>query len=146
MFIAAVHGNQKNISSLIDNEIAPYLESSSYEDGEYCYKNILRVICNYYMSPCGTNSSQLPPYSLCSEDCLAVEENCPTGWRTAKHSLEDYRFISCDTTSSFIFPLPSCCTSLGIKIWSDTVGKHINSGMHCCNNYLSFIIGSIKNT
>jgi hypothetical protein len=128
VFIAAVHGSQKNISSIIDSEIPPYLESNSLEDGDECYENILRVICNYYLMPCGTESVKLPPYSLCSEECSTVERDCPIAWRTAKHALENYNFISCDKTSNFIFPLPSCCTSMGIE-WSnkpETKTSHVN--------------------
>ena len=120
VFIAAVHGSQQNITSFIDNEIPPYLKSTSFEEGDECYKNMLRVICNYYLIPCGTESLQVPPYSICSEDCFAVERHCPGTWRTVKHSLENYNFISCQNTSNFIFPLPSCCTSVGIELPSKT--------------------------
>ena len=115
MFIAAIHGSQKNVSSLLDNKHPPYLERNANADGENCYENVGHVICNYYMGPCVNHSSQLIPTSICPEDCSAVERDCPTAWTTVQHALDEYHFISCSDTSRFIFPLLSCCSSTDIE-------------------------------
>ena len=77
--------------------------------GIICRVLNFRIICNYYLSSCGT---EIPPFSLCPEDCSAVKMKCPVAWETAKLG---YNFISCDDTSALLFPLPNCCTGLGIQ-------------------------------
>ena len=118
VFITAVHGSQNTISSILDDMIPPFLKRNADVDGDNCYENILRVICNYYMSPCVNDSFQLVPTSICPDDCSTVERDCPTGWRVAQYSLEDYQFLRCNHTLEFIHPLPSCC--LGLQV----IGEH----------------------
>ena len=121
VFITRVHGSQKNISKFLEENVL--ITRISRDSGSHCTNQILRVICNYYLSPCGTNSSQLPPYSICPEDCSAVEKECPIAWETAQFGLKDYQFIKCDDTSSVLFPLPSCCTGVGLQHAMPTEGS-----------------------
>ena len=114
MFITRTHGSQKNISMFLEQNILTTL--ISLNAGIFCRDQLYRIICNYYLSPCGTNSSQLPPYSICPENCSAVKLECPAAWEAAQLGLKEYRFISCDDTSAFLFPLPSCCMEVGLKV------------------------------
>ena len=115
VFIASTHGTQRNVTLFLEKNIPSYLEHRSLTDDTSCYDNILRIICNYYMSPCGNDSSKLPPHAICPDDCYTVQQSCPAAWETAQHGLEKYKFISCNWSSLFIFPLPSCCTSVGLQ-------------------------------
>ena len=110
VFIPKIHGSQKNISNFLKQNILTSLISSS--DDDVCRNKLYQIICKYYLSPCGTTSSQLPPHSVCPEDCSTVQMECPSAWEAAQLGLKDYDFINCDDTTAFIFPLPSCCTSL----------------------------------
>ena len=110
VFIAATHGSQENISMFLEKNVETTLISQF--DDVTCHDLIYRIICKYYLSPCGTVSSQLPPSSVCPEDCSVVEAECPVAWAAAKSGLKEYNFISCDDTSAFLFPLPSCCTGI----------------------------------
>ena len=108
VFVLTNLGTQESISDLLI--LATHQLKSSN-----CHDNILRVICNYYLIPCGTNSSLVPPYSICPENCSAVQMECPEAWKEAQEQLEDHQFISCEDTSALLFPLPSCCTGVGLQ-------------------------------
>ena len=110
VFIAAAHGSQNNISTFLEDNV---LTALIFNDGIICRDNIYRIICNYYLSPCGT---EIPPSSICPEDCSTVQMNCPLAWEAAELGLKEYNFIDCNDTSSFLFPLPNCCTGVGIQI------------------------------
>lgn len=113
MFIPRTHGSQKNISMFLEQNILPAHIS---RNGHLCRDQLYRIICNYYLSPCGTESFQLPPYSICPVDCSTVQMKCAVAWEAAQLGLRQYRFISCADTSAFLFPLPSCCTGVGLQI------------------------------
>ena len=115
IYVASVHGSQSNITAFLLQYIPQNLEDISLIDHPLCYENILRIICNYYMSPCRNESSQLAPSSICPQECSEVEKNCSTLWGIAAHALREHEFISCERTSTFIFPLPSCCTAVNIQ-------------------------------
>ena len=110
VFITTTHGSQNNISTFLEENIltAHILDNG----GIICRDLIYRIICNYYLSPCGT---KIPPYSICPEYCSAVQMKCPVAWEAAKLGLKGYNFISCDDPSAFLFPLPNCCTGLEIQ-------------------------------
>ena len=111
MFIAATHGSQKNISTFLEENVLTSLISAN--DGIICRNQIYQIICKYYLSPCGSVPVYTPPSSICPEDCSAVQRECPAAWEAAQLGLKNYNFISCDDSSAFLFPLPTCCTGLG---------------------------------
>ena len=110
VFIAVTHGSQNNISNFLEQNILPALILEN--GGIFCRDQLYRIICNYYLSPCGT---EIPPYSICPEDCSAVKLECPAAWEATQLGLKEYNFINCDDTSAFLFPLPSCCTGVGLR-------------------------------
>ena len=124
VFIAAIHGSQKNVSNFLEQNVLTALILDN--GGNICRDKIYRIICKYYLSPCGIASSQLPPYSICPEDCSAVQTECPAAWEAAQIGLKDYHFISCEDTSAFLFPLPSCCTGIGLR----EKGAHVLVHVH----------------
>ena len=81
-----------------------------------CVEQVYRVICHYYLPPCGNTTHTLPPSSLCQEECLYVEKSCQAMWQAAQIVFTDPPFIDCEATSKLLFPLPNCCTGGGIAI------------------------------
>ena len=81
VFIATTHGSQKNISTFLDKNVLTTLITRN--DGISCRDQIYQIICKYYLSPCGTVSSQILPSSICPEDCYAVKMKCPAAWEAA---------------------------------------------------------------
>ena len=110
MFIATTHGSQKKKSTFLEQNVLTSLILGN--DGIICRDKIYRIICNYYLSPCGT---EILPSSICPEDCSAVQTECPAAWEAAQLGLKEYNFISCDDISAFLFPLPICCTRVGLR-------------------------------
>ena len=118
VFVTAKHSSQNNISMMVKQNLPTHLELIARSDASFCYDQLVRLICKYYLSPCGTDT---PPHSICAEDCYSVQRNCPTAWEALQQGLEKYQFIDCNSPTAFIFPLPSCCTGLG----QNTIGTGI---------------------
>ena len=115
VFISSSHGSQNYTSMILDQNIPPHFDVISRTDARFCYDQLRKLICNYFLSPCRAISSQLAPHSICAEDCSAVQRDCPNGWQAAQQGFEKYQFINCSDTSALLFPLPSCCTGVGLK-------------------------------
>lgn len=109
VFITRTHGPQKNISRLFNQDILTTLLSQNSYGSSNCHYQIAEVICNYFLSPCGTESSRVPPHSICPEYCSAVQMECPE-WEAVQLGLN--QLISCNDTSAFLSPLISCCVDL----------------------------------
>ena len=110
VFISKSYGSQENISQFLEFN-TPH---SLLTDG-YCRKQVYQIICNYYLSPCGSEGSELSPSSICPEECAVVENACPLEWDAMKVCFKDYGFIDCNDTSAVLFPLPNCCTGVGVQ-------------------------------
>ena len=113
VFIAAIWDSQDMLSTILEHHIPTNFDVLSRIDGDFCYDQLLKLICNYYLSPCGTESYQTSPRSVCPDDCSAVQRDCPTAWRAAQQGLYRYQFIDCSNITAFLFPLPRCCTGVG---------------------------------
>ena len=114
VFISNSLGTQTNIGTALDEIALPLLAS----EDEECLQKMYKVICHYYLPPCG-NITHHPflPSSLCQEECSYVQSTCPTLWQAATVALSDFSsFINCSSTSQLLFPLPNCCTSAGVKL------------------------------
>ena len=143
MFIPTILGTQQNILTFLKREIEEFLTSSINTEGTVCYQNIRELICKYYMTPCEIH--QLSLYSICPEDCSAIERDCPILWKTTKRLLEQFSFINCNHTFDLIFPLPNCCVDLSQETFgngNDITYIHIykfgrlNLAYHLLQRYL----------
>ena len=115
VFITKSHGSQSNISTFL-KENAPISLLTSNSDESFCLNLIQRVICLYYLIPCGTIGTRLPPSSICQEECFEVQSSCPAGWQNVQLGLNDFQFIICDNTAASLYPLPNFCTGAGIAL------------------------------
>ena len=125
VFITRAHHTQGNVTAFIKENILSALISTS--GSSHCKQLIYRMICKYYLIPCGTETNQLPPSTICPEECSAVQAECGPAWDAASLGLKGYQFISCEDTSALVFPLPNCCT--GAR-QTDTGGALNNSLMN----------------
>ena len=108
VFVPRIHGahsSQEAISTILSLAVLELQNSN-------CHSHILQIICKYYLSPCGTKSF---PYSICPEDCNAVQKKCSVEWKAVQQALKEYQFINCTYTSTLLFPLKSCCKRVGLQ-------------------------------
>ena len=104
---SGIYSTQESVSVLLNNiEEVLRLQSSN------CGDHIKQIICNYYLSPCEINSFEV--YSICPEDCNAVQMKCKEEWKIAQKL--DYKFTNCNDTSALLFPLNSCCKRLLLQL------------------------------
>ena len=114
VYISNSHGSQNEITALLNDKIK-YIETLFAVHDDECVKMVFRVLCRYYLPPCGNITHPLPPSSLCEEECVYVQSKCEATWKIASlaFSTDTDQFIDCTDT---LFPLPNCCTGAGIKL------------------------------
>ena len=113
IYILQSHRTQSNISTILNSKIQILHELVATHDKD-CVDQVFRVMCRYYLPPCGNFTHKHPPTSICQEECAQVQSKCPETWQTARIAVSPFPFINCDDTSELLFPLPHCCTGAGI--------------------------------
>ena len=48
-----------------------------------CFDPALRVLCHYYLPPCGNSTTFESPTSVCMETCYYLQDICPNEWEQA---------------------------------------------------------------
>ena len=90
-----------------------------------CQDLALRILCHYFLPPCGNSTTFKPPTSVCMETCNYMQETCPNEWNLVLAYFEEVdisarnhgaTFINCSDTGQYLNPLPHCCSNLGIAI------------------------------
>ena len=88
-----------------------------------CYDVARRMICHFYLPPCGNSTVFELPTSVCKEACHAVESICGEEWDNVSRMFEQEHaalelvgqtFIDCDDPGRHLNPIPYECTDLGI--------------------------------
>ena len=115
IYIPKSHGTQSNISTILNSKIQISHQLLATHDKD-CVDQVFRVMCHYYLPPCGNFTHPLPPTSICQKECSQVQSKCQETWQTARVLLTPHPFINCDDTSELLFPLPHCCTGAGISV------------------------------
>ena len=91
---------------------------------ESCYDTALKVICHYYLPPCGNATHFKPPTSVCSDTCHKLQDLCPLEWDLVVKTFEQNMiileedgllFIECDNPGLYLHPLPHCCSNAGVN-------------------------------
>ena len=89
-----------------------------------CVYIALKVLCHYYLPPCGNSTFFEPPTSVCMEPCNHLAEICPLEWErlVAFFEHEDISLkkngltlINCSNTGEYL-DLPHCCSDVGVDI------------------------------
>ena len=112
-----------NFSTLI-RYLSEYSESLLKSLTE-CREIATRVLCHYYLPPCGKGKNFHSPTAVCTNECKAISQLCPNEWdmRVELFSLNDIaiasvgmQLIDCDFPGKHLTPLPHCCSDLNISI------------------------------
>ena len=86
-----------------------------------CYEPALRIICHFYLPPCGNSTSFELPTSVCEETCMRVQESCGQEWESVLEmfrqnrialEIEGTAFIDCENTGKHLSPLPHNCVAM----------------------------------
>ena len=80
-----------------------------------CYDAARRIICHFYLPPCGNSTIFELPTSVCKETCYAVQDMCGEEWENVVSMFEQRAtFIECEDTGKHLNPLLYNCSDLGI--------------------------------
>ena len=106
-------GFQNSTSTLLNDKISSVKDIITTHEKD-CVDQVFKLICYYYLPPCGNFTHFMQPPSLCEEECIYVMESCRATWQAAAIVFTDPLFIDCSDTSHLLCPLPNCCTDAGI--------------------------------
>ena len=90
-----------------------------------CYETARRVLCHFYLPPCGNSTTFKAPSAVCSEQCNLISQLCPEQWAEVVNQFEindvlvaaeGLRLIDCAFPGKHLHPLPHCCSDVGINI------------------------------
>ena len=101
---------------------------------EECVDVAFKVLCHFFLPPCGNSTHFEPPTSVCSESCNYLRSVCPDAWdRIVAHFRDNdfwlrplgLTYINCSHSGEFIYPLPHCCSDVGVEIRK--LNKHVET-------------------
>ena len=123
VYISNSRGSQGNITNFLNQRFQSFDNLLASHD-EQCVEQVLRVLCHYFLPPCGKITNTIPPFSLCQEECAYVQSTCRATWQAATLAFNTEQIINCSDTSNLLLPLPNCCTGAGIELpTSSTYGR-----------------------
>ena len=115
-------GDQSTIAQLLNENVK---NITTLTHTEYCVKEVFRVLCYFYLPPCGDSTHLAPPPSICQEECHTVQKECNTTWNTVFKNLDP--ILDCSDTSMLLFPVPHCCTGAGLGLPLDLPSSTVAS-------------------
>ena len=83
-----------------------------------------RVICHFYLPPCGNSTHFELPTSVCKDTCHQVEKMCEREWESVVAVFKQNRialeregmtFIECEDPGRHLNPIPYQCSDLNIS-------------------------------
>lgn len=121
----------QNLTSELLNDKVPSALFSGY--AKNCVENMFRIICYYFLPPCGTTKNPHLPSSICEKECSEVQVSCQNLWDFVKSRLGSEQFIDCEDTSDLLFPIPNCCTGAGVQFTNGNTkgGVYLALAVHC---------------
>ena len=104
----------------------------SFKDYE-CANTTIRMLCHYYLPPCGNSTHYEPPISVCPVACEALKEKCTIFFNAFQRKLMVNTSDRLDCFKSVIDPLPHICSNLDIGESVTTVVDCVcySNSMHC---------------
>ncbi|CAI8029843.1 Tyrosine-protein kinase transforming protein RYK, partial [Geodia barretti] len=82
-----------------------------------CTLSTVRMICHYYLPPCGNSTHFEPPTSVCSDACYLQSQICPSYWTFVESRLGQIESnpLNCSFSESILNPIPhTSCSHLGV--------------------------------
>ena len=119
-------GNQSTISQQLNDTIKQVEDLIDNRDEDQCIKHVFRVLCHFYLPPCGNSTHPVPPSSICQEECQIVQEMCKITWKAFDLALGD-KSIDCSDTSRLLFPVSHCCSDAGLDLLYTSTSTVTNS-------------------
>ena len=108
-------GSQSTISHLLNEAVKNVEQLIDKRDEDQCIKQVFRVLCHFYLPPCGNSTHPVPPSFICQEECQMVQEMCKKTWTFFDVVLRD-KSIDCSDTSRLLFPVSHCCSDAGLDL------------------------------
>ena len=108
-------GSQTTISHLLNEAVKKVEQLIDNRDEDQCIKQVFRVLCHFYLPPCGNSTHPVPLSSICQEECQIVQEMCKITWKAFDLALRD-KSIDCSDTSRLLFPVSHCCSDAGLDL------------------------------
>ena len=133
-------GNQTVIADFLNKKIRDITESG---DDENCIKMMYKVLCHYYLPPCGNTTHPAPPSSICQEECQMVQDKCKDTWNAALlalYQMDIKPILGCSDTSNVLFPIPHCCTEAGLSMTAVSTTPTVSLVVGTVVGVLLFII------
>ena len=90
-----------------------YLLRENFADNE-CTDPLLRMICHYYLPPCGNSTHFEPPTSVCEAACELQSEKCQIFLENFQQTLKRFTGDQLNCSTSILDPLPHSCSNLGL--------------------------------
>ena len=92
--------------------------------GVECAINTIRMICHYYLPPCGNATHFEPPTSVCSAACQQQIQTCQDFFGRFQGKLQEMNIdpLTCLDNESILSPLPHSCSDLGLV--SEYISTH----------------------
>ena len=81
-----------------------------------CTNPLLRMICHYYLPPCGNSTHFEPPTSVCEDACELLSEICPSLLGNFQDRLMSATGDQLECSTSILEPLPHSCSNLGFHV------------------------------
>ena len=113
---------------------------------DHCNDIVRRVICHFYLSPCGNSTHFESPTSVCKETCHQIGKMCGQEWESIVVLFELNRlalasdgmtFINCEDPGRHLKPLPYQCSNLNInREFIMLANQYIPSLMEYCSTLL----------
>ena len=148
-------GHQSTISQLLNEKIND-AETFIGDNEQDCVKQVFRVLCHFYLPPCGNSTHPVPPSSICKEQCQIVQNKCQKTWLTLFLAFRNVNpIIQCNDTSRLLFPVPHCCMDAGLglsfhllhstiyQLANHTVGSSQDKGSSSNRAVVGIVIGVV---
>ena len=134
-------GDQNTIAQLLNKKLTRVENIIADHDGN-CVKQVLRVLCHFYLPPCGNATHPTPPSSICQRECQMVQEKCEKTWEAVLLAFAGVTpVINCNDTSSLLFPVPHCCTGAGLEKGGCEDGEvRLQAGLAPSNGYVELCL------
>ena len=101
IFVPTVRVSLDNIVKNVEY-LFQVLESGSSPSGFDCFEAGRLVYCNWYFIPCGSGRTPGLPHPLCTDECLAIAEQCVS-------EVQASAGLFVNIPSGFEPPPPDCC-------------------------------------
>ena len=83
-FVYVQDTTQTALATTLDNTVSTEL----FE--ERCKEPIARILCQFFLPPCGANNVTYLPTAICSEECLEVQNECSRDWNVSSSNSQLY--------------------------------------------------------